>query len=311
MPVRLKKLKVKTVMDQAKVQEGQALMAEGDKALNKKTFFGSKKPDYDSAVFAYEQAATCFKVGRAHELAVDAFVKSAECHKNLDSMALAAKQLESAAIIAVQNLKQYKLGADLYKQTSDCLLIQNSPDRAAECLEKAGKAMENTDSESAMEYYLQACDLFEEEDRGRFGTDTFRRTVGLLIIANKLDKAVALHERLADVFAKAGNTASFVKTALGVIIIALYNGDEVDAKNRMAKFNNMHGWISSQEGETADEMLRAYENRDSELLAQAVKRPWINNLENEITRIARLLAVPGGGKVNGSGVAEEEDTGIL
>ncbi|TPX39181.1 hypothetical protein SeLEV6574_g07392 [Synchytrium endobioticum] len=277
---------------QTKLQEGLSLMAEGQKAVNNKTFFGNNKPDYDSAVYAFEQAATCFKVARAHEQAVAAFVRAADCHKKLDSMALAAKNLESAAIIAVQNLKQYKRGADLYKQTSDCLIVQNSPDRAAECLEKAGRAMENADSDLAVDYYMKACHLFEEEDRGRFGTDTFRRTVTLLIKANKLSQAISLHDRLASIFVKGGNTASFCKTALGVIIIALYNGDEVDAKNRMTAYSYTHGWISSQECETAEEILTAYESRDPELLVQAIKRPWINNLENEITRIARMLVVP-------------------
>ena len=97
-----------------------------------------------------------------------------------------------------------------------------------------------------------------------------------------MDDAIALQDRLVHIFVKAGNTASFCKTALGVIIIALYNGDEVEAKSRMATYNNMHGWAASQEGETAEDFLRAYDTRDQDLLTQVVKRPWINNLENEV-----------------------------
>ena len=52
---------------------------------NKTSFFGKKKPDWETALTNYEAAANIFKASKAHQEAADALMKVAECHKNLDS----------------------------------------------------------------------------------------------------------------------------------------------------------------------------------------------------------------------------------
>ncbi|RKO85995.1 hypothetical protein BDK51DRAFT_41424 [Blyttiomyces helicus] len=50
----------------------------------KKSFFGKPNPDWDTALSNYERAANSFKGARAFDHAVDAYIKAAEAHKNMD-----------------------------------------------------------------------------------------------------------------------------------------------------------------------------------------------------------------------------------
>jgi hypothetical protein len=53
------------------------------------------------------------------------------------------------------------------------------------------------------------------------------------------------------------------------------------------------GFPQSEEAEISDDLIKAYEHGDQELLAKTVRRQNITFLDNEIARLARTLAVPG------------------
>ncbi|KAJ3080247.1 hypothetical protein HK102_003190 [Quaeritorhiza haematococci] len=278
-----------------KIQEGMKAMVDAEKAMNKKSFFGAKKPDYDSAVHDYEKAANAFKVGKAYDQAVEAYVKAADCHKQLDSLFMAAKALEQAAALAAQQLKKPHDAVELYRRTSDYFLAHGSPDRAAEVLEKAAKAIEPLDVDKAIELYIESCSTYENEDRPRMGTDTFKRTIAMLLRHKRFDKAVEMSHRLADLFCKLDNKPYFHKQALTTVVILLYMGDWAEAGKRFAYFASIFGsFLASEEGKISNDLLEAYESHNAELLQSCLARSQINFLDNEVTRIARELRVPEG-----------------
>jgi hypothetical protein len=45
--------------------------------------------------------------------------------------------------------------------------------------------MENVDVNAAIDFYSQSCSLYEQEDRGRFAMDTFKRAIALLVKTQK------------------------------------------------------------------------------------------------------------------------------
>ena len=80
-------------------------------SLDKKSFFGKTKPDYDEALSHFESAAHVFKSLKEYELAVSSLEKAADCQRNLDSFYMAAKSLESSAQLTLEFLKK---PADLF-----------------------------------------------------------------------------------------------------------------------------------------------------------------------------------------------------
>jgi gamma-soluble NSF attachment protein len=80
-----------------------------------------------------------FRNEKAYDHAVKAFLKVADCHRQLDSIYLAAKALETAANILAQNLNQPEKSVDIYKQCSDYYIAHGTGDRAGEILDKCAK----------------------------------------------------------------------------------------------------------------------------------------------------------------------------
>ncbi|KND02692.1 uncharacterized protein SPPG_01777 [Spizellomyces punctatus DAOM BR117] len=283
-------------MSDAKVKEGLAYLADGEKARSKKSLFGKPKPDWDVAVQNYEAAANCFRNAKCWDYTVEAYMKAAEAHRNLDSLFLAAKSLELAAAILVQQLKKPDEASDLYRQTSQYFLAQGSPDRAGEALEKAAKAVEATDIGKCIELYDESCKIFEEENKLRFGVETFKRAIAVSLRHRRYDKALELSRRLCDAFTHLEQRPNFCKQALSTVIILLAMGDEVGATKQLEMYGSINGFAQAEEGVIAQGILEAMQTGDEDSLSAAMKKTPVQFLDNEVTRIGRELRVPGGAK---------------
>ena len=66
-------------------------------------------------------------------------MKTAEAYKNIDSIYLAARQLEQAAGLLIQQLKKPVDGARLYREASTYFIAHGASDKAAEVLEKGAQ----------------------------------------------------------------------------------------------------------------------------------------------------------------------------
>lgn len=58
-------------------------------------------------------------------------------------------------------------------------------------------------------------------------------------------------------------------------------------------FSNDPGFAGSEEAEIGEDLLKAYDTRDQELLEQTVRLQHVTFLDNEVAKLARLLTVPG------------------
>ncbi|KAJ3417506.1 hypothetical protein HDV05_003370 [Chytridiales sp. JEL 0842] len=277
------------------LQLGLELMTKGEKAANKTSFFGKKNPDWDTARVSYETAALKFKEAKAFDHQQEAHVKAANAYKEQDSIYLAAKQLEMAAQVSVANLNNPVEGARLYHQACDYFVAHGSPDRGAELLEKAAKALETVDVNQAAELYVEACTIFETEDRLRTGADTFARAVCFLLRVGKLPQAIDLSQRLCDLYVKIQNRHSFNKQALTTVILALVLGDPVEAGKRLQSLGGTFGFFESDEGFIANGMIEAFNNFDDDKLQELKRKQIIMFLDNEVARATQSLRVTGGG----------------
>ena len=178
---------------------------------------------------------------------------------------MSAKAMESAAQIAAQTLKDAPQGAQYYKRagtshsgvelhgninllSAELFQLNNSGDRAIEMLEKAAKTLEAAGNfEEASTYFLEACTLYEDENRGILAVETFKKTVGILLKAKKSEQAVSLTHRLSDILVKIQNKHLLHKNYLCAIILVLHFGDPVEANKRYQQYTGcvMHGGFVS------------------------------------------------------------------
>ncbi|KAJ3339661.1 hypothetical protein HDU93_007887 [Gonapodya sp. JEL0774] len=306
---------------------GTESVAHKSQSLKPTSLFGliKSKPDLETASMQFDKAATTFKQAKLYEDAIAAHVKAAECQEKLGVFFAAAKSLESAAGVLALQLKRPEDAADMYKRVSDMLVLNGSADKAAEMLEKAAKTVEATNQIRAIELYLASCDILEDADRGRLAVDTFKRTATMLLKAKRYDLATATLSRLAIIYRSVGNKNQVQKTALCTIILQLALNDEVAASKEIRNYA-ADGFPDSDEGAAAQELLQAWREQDEKRWTKVVNAPIVTFLDNEVTRLARSLRVPGASSVvsnsgytqtnhesikHGSHQEEDEDLGIL
>ncbi|KAI8644661.1 hypothetical protein BD408DRAFT_340128 [Parasitella parasitica] len=272
------------------LEAGNKYFQQGEKAASKSFF---RKPDWDLAASYFENAATNFKIAQSYKLAVGAYEKASDAYFKSDGIHLAGKALENAAFILNQNLNDPKRAASAYQRASNYFMAQGTIDRAAEQLEKAGRALENVDMNESFEMYSKACSLYEQEDRGRFAIEIFKRAISLLIRNKKqviiicvYDKAIDMLKRESVILQKFTARSQLYKANLSILILIFAIGDDVEASKQ---FNNMCG----EEAEIAENMLKAFDERDQELLVKTTGSQHMTFLDNQVVKLARMLVVPG------------------
>ncbi|KAG0314302.1 hypothetical protein BGZ99_008223 [Dissophora globulifera] len=290
-------------IDESRLRDAIKFMHEADKSTEKSWF---KKPDWDIAAQYYEKAAQSFKAGKSYEQSVQAFIKASDAMVNATSLFMAGRALENGGTVCLQNLGQPERAADMFKRASELFMQNMTPDRAAEVLEKGAKAMEPISVDAAMDLYIQACNIYESEDRAKFSTDTYKRTVSLLVKNKRFEKAIEILERLGKVQSSAANKSTYYKTLLSIIIVQLAAGDEVEAGKRFQEFCGVEGFVRAEESAVAHAMLDAFEHRDQNYYNQAAARQHVGFLDNEIARLARNIIISddlisGGGYVDPNG----------
>ncbi|KAG0366006.1 hypothetical protein BC939DRAFT_448103 [Gamsiella multidivaricata] len=288
-------------LEEARLKDAIKFMHEADKNTEKSWF---KKPDWDIAAQYYEKAAQSFKAGKSYEQSVQAFIKASDAMISATSYFMAGRALENGGNVCLQNLGQPERAADMYKRASELFMQNMTPDRAADMLEKGAKAMEPISVEAAMDLYIGACNIYENEDRAKYATDTYKRTISLLVKHRRFDKATEILIRLGNVQAGTANKFAYYKTLLSVIIVQLAAGDEVEAGKKFQEFCAVDGFVRSEESAVAHAMLDAFEHRDQNYYNQAAARQHVGFLDNEVARLARSIVISndlisGGGYVDG------------
>jgi tetratricopeptide (TPR) repeat protein len=194
---------------------------------------------------------------------------------------MAAKALEGAAYIANQQLNQLQNAGELYKRSSDYYLAHGSADRAAEALEKAAKAWETIDSAKAIEFYTEALNLIESEDRPRAGTDIFKKAITYATKSLAWDVAIGFSKRLVELYIKLDQKHYLNKIILTTIILCLSKDDVNQAKNMYHNYSSGQ-FGGSEEARIANTFFEAIEEGNSDLLQSAAQSSAVKFLENEV-----------------------------
>ena len=119
-------------MKARKIEEGTALVAEGDKHCSSGFF---KKPQWELAAQSYKKAAVAFKVAKEPKRCAEAHLKAAEAYGQSGSRFHAAQSLEGAATMTEDVLRK----AQLMEQASEMYRENGTHDKGALLLQQAGE----------------------------------------------------------------------------------------------------------------------------------------------------------------------------
>ncbi|KNC82448.1 hypothetical protein SARC_05263 [Sphaeroforma arctica JP610] len=273
------------------VKEGKDFIQQAEKCL-KSGFF--KKPDPQSAVGLYEKAALSFKKARAYRAAMETYLKVADMHQQLDNGFHSARALESAAMMAKDH-KQYAEAAGYFSQAGIRYREFGSNDTAGLTLEKGAKFIEKVEPDRAIDMYVDAADLYNDEEKYAQCGECYRKAAMLHLQNQKFAEAIKLLDLQANAFTSADVMEKVYQVYLSIVIVYLRMGDLVAANEKADTWVMKSGWSNSDDGRLADHVIQAYDEGDQELMEATVKKQRFGYLDNEVAKIARGLRVPGAG----------------
>ncbi|KAJ1722084.1 hypothetical protein LPJ53_003453 [Coemansia erecta] len=282
-------------MESRSLKLAQELAKDAQKAAKGSWF---SKPEWDIAAQFWSKAAASYKTALHYEEAIDCFTKASEGYVHTNTNFLAAKCIEDAASLAEKQLKNQAMAISLYCRASDRYRAHgSSPDKAAEMMEKAAKLSENVDTEKSIQLYDQALSIYETEDRGRFGIETFKRVTRFLIDKGRLSEAVEIQTRLAAVCEQINSRPELTKTRMCIIILLLAFGDNVEAGKKLDEFGQDMSFARSNEAEISDYMIQAYNNGDQDMFSDLCRDQTMGFIESSVARLALKIRVPGAKRV--------------
>lgn len=272
---------------------GDDFLREGEKAISDdgciKSIRGVGKDEKEYAIECYENAANQYKIEK--------------------SWASAAHALNQAAELAITMKNNSYKATQCYEKAADCLEKINSTEASQQrqnCLSKAREIYLGTGkfnyaakmSQKISEIYSQNGNindaynaLISASDYYNLELNSKSSSAACLISAGKLAVNMDKFFEAAECFFKAStlykgnNLMEFKISALNVdacICIALY--DKVDARKKLNKYfiNNSKEYIF------IDNILRAFENYDSELLENTANNYFVKNAW-QLTLIKKLV----------------------
>lgn len=293
-------------------QQAEALEKKARKATETRLF--KWKPDFDLAAAHYEEAAGVWKGARQPARAKLAHEHAAEAHEQLGNPWSAARQLEASAACAKDAGEGVQQVVDLWRRASQCYAEAGRGQRAAEALAAGGRAVQDASPEFASALFLDAVEIFEEEDKHAYAGDAFRSAVALHLKAKRPADAVATLLRFAQSCEKAGQTASLAKAYVSAVLVWLDAGDAAEAEMTYADIAEVPAFSRSDEAAAAWQLLDAVRDGDAAALKAAVKKNHcLDHLDQAFVRIARGLPSPGTDLAamsaqlkKGGGVTEDE-----
>ncbi|XP_071957481.1 gamma-soluble NSF attachment protein-like [Antedon mediterranea] len=273
-----------------KLQEAKQLLDEAEKHM--KTSFFKWKPDLDSAAHSFEKAALCFKVAKHFEEAKQTYLRAADCHGQNKALFHAAKDFEQAAMI-LKDQKQYDEAVKLIKRASQLYRQYGSVDTAAIMLERAAKIMETPNPSEAIELYMKASEVAENEEKLRQAVDLLGKAARLMVKMKFMSDAANVLKKERDMYIELENYQSSFRSTAVLVLVFLYTNDYVAADKIVKASFDLEGFAEHESSYLLQQLLEAYDNQDGEGVLKICKMPYFTYLDNEYAKLARGLTAPG------------------
>jgi hypothetical protein len=218
------------------------------------------------------------------------FDTTAACCPTTPRQWLAGKHLESSAACAKEagTMSADEL-AGLYRRACTLYVEASRPQTGADALVHGGKAVEAKDAGLAVELYLEACGIYEEEGKEPFAMDTYRAAASAMAKMERWHDCITVLLRHAGACDKTGSNSSLCKCYLSAVIVYLAMGDPVNAEHGYYDYMELPQFEKSEEARAAWELLDAYGQCDEAALKKAVSRGVFTGLEQVFIKLAKKL----------------------
>ena len=157
---------------------------------------------------------------------------------------------------------------------------------------------------TAIEFYLEAIDIYETEGKERYCVDIFKNLLEIYINLKKVDEAVELLKKEIKFFVNLQQNHNAEKCICSVMILHLSRDDPVSADKFFMENAGVVDYSISEVGRASGSLLQAFKDRDGEAFENSKKSNHLRYLEPSIVRLLRSITVGGG---NGGGNTEGED----
>ncbi|XP_068972298.1 gamma-soluble NSF attachment protein-like [Bombus flavifrons] len=270
----------------SKIEEGNAHIRQAEKSL--KTSLLKWRPDFEVAADEYTSAATCFKIAKSYQQCKECLMKAADCYKENRSWFHAAKSIEHAVLICKEmgNLAEAPKLAH-----SACSLYQmhGSPDAGAAVLDKAGKMIEATQPQEALELFKRAANIVMAEDSPRQAAEYMSKVARLLVKLQMYDEAADAIRREIGMHQQIDHAPSVGRLTVALVLVQLARADQVAAEKAFKEWGN---YCEAPEVNTLEMLLQAYDNEDADAARAALNNPFIKHMDVEYAKLARSIPLP-------------------
>ncbi|XP_031826487.1 gamma-soluble NSF attachment protein [Nomia melanderi] len=270
----------------SKIEEGNAHIRQAEKSL--KTSLLKWRRDFEVAADEYTSAATCFRIAKSYEQCKECLMKSADCYKENRSWFHAAKNIEQAMLIC----KEMGDISEVPKLAhSACCLYQvhGSPDSGASVLDKAGKIVEATQPQQALELFKRAANIAMAEDSPRQAAEYMSKVARLLVKLQMYDEAADAIRSEIGMHQQIDHAPSVGRLTVALVLVQLARGDQVAAEKAFKEWGN---YCEAPEVHTLETLLEAYDNEDADAAKAALSSPFIKHMDVEYAKLARGLPLP-------------------
>nr|XP_036230215.1 gamma-soluble NSF attachment protein isoform X2 [Bactrocera oleae] len=280
--------KIKFAMTSKKIEEGQELVRQAEKSL--KVGLLKWRPDYDVAADEYTKAATAFRIAKSFDQSKECLVKAIDCHKNNRSWFHAAKCYEQIILILKETNNLLEIEPNVNKA---CNLYQQhgSPEAAATALDKAAKIVEQKHPEIALNFYKHALEVVMLDDSTRHAAEYATKISRILVKLKKYDQAADAIRREIGLNQQTESYGQIGRLAVALVLVQLARGDFVAAEKAFKEWGNC---CDSDEVQTLEILLQAFDDEDPESAKRALAAPFIRHMDVEYSILARDIPLPHG-----------------
>ncbi|XP_017763786.1 PREDICTED: gamma-soluble NSF attachment protein-like [Eufriesea mexicana] len=270
----------------SKIEEGNVHIRQAEKSLKRSVL--KWRPDFEVAADEYTSAATCFRIAKSYQQCKDCLMKAANCYKENRSWFHAAKSIEQVILICKEmgNLTEVP---KLAHSASSLYQMHGSPESGATVLDKAGKMIEATQPQDALELFKRAANIVMGEDSPSQGAEYMSKVARLLVKLQMYDEAADAIRREIGMHLQTEHISSVGRLTVALVLVQLARGDQVAAEKAFKEWGNC---CDAPEVNTLEILLQAYDNEDADAARAALNNPFIKHMDVEYAKLARGLRLP-------------------
>jgi len=257
----------------------------------KKTGFAalmSKQPNPLLASSEYGKAADAYAAAGANEKAIEAYRKASKCHNESNAPHTAARCLEKAAPLAVNDGAK----ATLAMESADTWAIAGEPLRGAEVALKLAASLQ---VDAARPLVSKATDLASTSIGSPHAPELLQKVVGYYCSKGYYREALQANNTLLEALDRARMAAGapLYRCLAAQTILALADGSDVQkADAAFLESLGRDGYAASQQAKAAEDLLQCFKAPDDEAFDDAVASPALQSLDHAVAQVAKALPRP-------------------